>query len=148
MNNLFEILLEIKTGKKNHLIKAVFVPNAILWGKWAYYLYYYDMVHNTFYVNDLDYGGKEDRASAINVIEQIINRAYKQEMDAFIDIIKQVQCTKNPSVFYFYRRKTTNIVVIDEVKLTPIRDRTWKIVSFKNPSWDKNSSQTINSDNL
>ena len=30
MNNLFEILLEIKTGKKNHLIKAVFVPNAIL----------------------------------------------------------------------------------------------------------------------
>jgi len=29
MNNLFETLLEVKTGKKNHLIKAVFIPNSV-----------------------------------------------------------------------------------------------------------------------
>jgi hypothetical protein len=143
MNNLFEALLKIKTSKKNHLIKAVFVPNSTVWGEWTYYLYYYDMVHNTFYVNDLDYVWVEDRASAINIIEQIINRAYKQEMDAFIDIIKQVQCTKNPSVFYFYRQKITNIVIIDKVQLTPIRDRNWKIKGFKNPSWDNSSSEKV-----
>ena len=28
--SLFENLLQIKTQKKNHLIKAVFVPNAVL----------------------------------------------------------------------------------------------------------------------
>ena len=82
------------------------------------------MVKNTFYVNDLDYVGVQKRTSAINIIEQIINRAYKQEMNAFIDIIKQIQCTKNPSVFYFYRQKITNLVIIDKVQLTPIRDRT------------------------
>jgi hypothetical protein len=81
------------------------------------------MVHNTFYVNDLDYLGVESRTSAINIIEQIINRAYKQEMDAFIDIIKQIQCTKNPKVYYFYRQKNTNLLIIDKVILTPIRDR-------------------------
>ena len=30
MSNLFENLLQIKTHKQDHLIKAVFVPNAVL----------------------------------------------------------------------------------------------------------------------
>ena len=96
--NLFENLLRIKTGKENQVIKAVYIKDSVLWWKGAYYLYYYDMVNNTFYINDLDYVWVIDRTSAINIIEHIVNRAYKLEMNSFIDIIKKIQITKNPNI--------------------------------------------------
>ena len=146
--SLFENLLEIKTGRKSHVIKAVYIPNSVMWWDGTYYLYYYDMVNNTFYVNDLDYIWTKDRASAINIIEHIINRAYKLEMNSFIDIIKKVQITKKPNVYYFYRQKQTRVIIIDKVNLVAKRDKTWVIVWFKNPSWDKWNTQKIKEDDV
>ncbi len=146
MNNLFEALLQIKTGKQEHVVKAVYIPNSVVWWEGTYYLYFYDMVNNTFYINDLDYPWTQNRASAINIIEQIINRAYKLEMNSFIDIIKKIQITKNPNVYYFYRQKQTRVIIIDKVNLEAKRDRTWQIIWFKNPSWDSNSSEKVKLD--
>lgn len=144
--SLFENLLEIKTGRKNNVIKAVYIPNSVMWWDGTYYLYYYDMVNNTFYVNDLDYIWVNDRASAINIIEHIINRAYKLEMNSFLDIIKKVQPMQTPSVYYMYRQKQTRVIIIDRVRLVSIKDKDWIIVWFKNPSWDKDNSQKYKDD--
>ena len=144
--SLFETLLEIKTSRKNNVIKAVYIKNSVAWWKGTYYLYYYDMVHNTFYIDDLDYVGVIDRASAINIIEHILNRAYKLEMNSFIDIIKKIQVTKNPNVYYFYRQKHTRVIIIDKVVLIPVRDRAWVITSFRSPRWDSKNTQHYRDD--
>ena len=52
--NLFATLLEIKTGKKNLMTKAVYIPDSIIGNDGTYYIYYYDLVNHTFYINDLD----------------------------------------------------------------------------------------------
>lgn len=139
--SLFEKLLEIETGKKNQVIKAVYIKNSVLWWKGTYYLYYYDMVNNTFYINDLDFIWVTDRTSTINIIEHIVTRAYKLEMNSFIDIIKKIQITKNPDIHYFYRQKQTRLIIMDRVTLVPIRDRVWAIRWFKSPSWDSTNTQ-------
>lgn len=144
--SLFENLLSIKTGQKNHLIKAVYVPNAIMWWVWTYYLYYYDMIHNTFYVNDLDFIWVKERASAINIIEHIINKAYKQEMNSYIDILRKIQSIHMPKIYYFYRQKQTRVIIIDRVSLVALRDKAWMIVWFKNPSWNKGNTQKYKDD--
>lgn len=146
--SLFENLLAIKTGKQNHLIKAVYVPNSIMWREWTYYLYYYDMLHNTFYINDLDFIWVQERASAINIIEHIINKAYKQEMNSYLDIIRKIHSTHKPKVYSFYRQKQTRVIIIDKVSLVALRDKAWVIVWFKNPSWDKWSKKYKDDDTL
>jgi len=146
--NLFENLLKIKTKKENLVIKAVYIKNSSLSQGGSYFLYYYDMLHNTFYINDLDYVGVQDRTSAINIIEQIVSRAYKLEMNSFIDIIKKIQITKNPKVYYFYRQKSTKLIIMDRVLLTPIKNSADAIIRFKNPKWDNSDSQKFNEKNV
>ena len=99
---LFNTLLEIKTGKKDLDTKAIFIEDAIYLWEWAYYIYHYSMITNTFYINDLDYPWTENRTNAINIIEEIITKAYKQEMNSFVDVLKKVQSTKKPKVICFY----------------------------------------------
>ena len=74
---LFNTLLEIKTGKKDLALKAVFIEDSLYGWEGAYYIYHYDIENNTFYINDLDYPWTENRISAINIAEQIITKAYK-----------------------------------------------------------------------
>ena len=83
---LFNTLVEIKTGKKDLHLKAIFIENAFFSKEWAYFIYYYDLKSNTYYVNDLNYPWTENRTSAINIIEQIMTKAYLQEATSFINI--------------------------------------------------------------
>lgn len=144
--SLFENLLQIKTQRKKHLIKAIFVPNATLWNRWAYFLYYYDFVKNTFYINDLDCIGEKWRASAINLIEQIVSLAYKQEREIFESIVELFPKDRVSKVYIFYRQKSTNLIVIDNVTLTPIKDDKQEIIGYKTPAWDITRSQKYKED--
>lgn len=144
--SLFETLLRIKTEKKGHLVKAVFVPNAVMRNKWAYYLYHYDFVKNIFYINDIDCIGEKWRASATNIIEQIVSLAYKQERQAFESIVELFPKNRVPKTYYFYRQKSTNIIIIDYVTLIPIKNKKWDIIGFKSPSWDTNHTQKYKED--
>jgi len=139
--SLFENLLQIKTQKRNHLIKAVFVPGAVWWHTWAYYLYHYDFVTNIFYINDLDCIWVEWRASATNIIEQIVTIAYKQERKAFESIVELFPKDRVPKTYYFYRQKSTNIIIIDYVTLDPIKNDRGEITGFKSPLWDIKHTQ-------
>lgn len=79
------------------------------------------MFSHTFYINDLD-NLCGQRASAINVIENILNKAYRQEMETFVDVFKKILMTKKPKVFCIYEQKKTQEVVIDKVQLESIVD--------------------------
>ena len=141
--NLFATLLEIKTGKKNLMTKAVYVPDSIVWNDGTYYIYYYDLVNHTFYINDLDWPCMESRISAINSIEKIVSKAYLQEIHSYGDIIKKILQSKKPKVIYFYKQKNTELIIMDRVNLETVRNRNRDIVRFKNPTWDKNSNEKI-----
>jgi len=139
--NLFEKLLEIKTWRTDLPIKAVFIENSAKHSKGSYFIYYYDSLKHTFYINDLD--NNTQRASAINLIENIITKAYKQEKDFFIDVVKKNQTKIKPKVFSIYQQKITNEVIIDKVELKLVIDYKSNIVKFKNPKWDNSLDDTL-----
>jgi len=144
---LFNTLLEIKTGKKDLALKAVFIEDSLYGWEGAYYIYHYDIENNTFYINDLDYPWTENRISAINIAEQIITKAYKQEMNSFFDIFKKVQITKKPKVFCLYKQKT-GLLAIDKINLKTIKWKKWVILGFKNPIWDTKDSNNVKLEKL
>ena len=141
--NLFDRLLEIKTGKKNLMKKAIYIPDTIIWDEWTYYIYYYDLVNHTFYFNDIDWPCKQQRPSAINIIEKLVSKAYIQELHSYGDIVKKILQSKKPKVVYFYNQKNTNMIIIDRVNLKSIRNRKWAIIGFKNPTWDNKNSEKV-----
>jgi hypothetical protein len=87
----------------------------------TYFVYYYDIFTHTFYINDIDKLCSETRTSAINIIENIVNKAYKQEMNSFTPLLQKIQMNKKPQVFCIYIQKLTKEVVIDKVNLKAFR---------------------------
>lgn len=141
-SNIFGDLLEIKTGKKDLVMKAVYVSNSTSTWEWTYFIYYYDLLNHTFYINDLD-NLCNYRTSAINIIEHIITEAYKQEKNSFMDTL----ITKKPKVYSFYRQKTW-FIIIDKINLKTIRWNKWDILGFKNPTWDINDTNAVKLEKL
>ena len=139
---LFNTLLGIKTGKKDLPLRAIFIENAFYWKEWAYFIYYYDIRTNSYYINDLDYPWTENRTSAINIIEHIITKAYLQEMTSLVNILKRIQINKKPNVFCFYRQRTW-LMIMDKINLKAIRWKRWTVVGFKNPTWNVNDSDYV-----
>ena len=143
---LFNRLLEIKLGKKGLLMKIVFIENSLFRTKWVYFIYHYDNINNTFYINDLDYIWTKNRISAINIIEHIVTKAYKQEMTSFYNP-NGINRYKKPKVFCIYRQRTW-LPIMDKINLNSIRWKDWKIKWFENPTWDINDSNNIKIEKL
>jgi len=139
---LFNILLEIKIGKKDLPLKAVFIENSIYEKEWRYFIYYYDMLNHTFYINDLDYLWAENRTRAINIIELIITKTFKQELNLLPTYITQTQIIKKPKVFCIYREDTW-LILIDRINLKAVRWEDWHIIKFKKSSWNINDTNKI-----
>lgn len=135
----FQKILEIKTWKKNFVIKAVYVPNSTSDKTGSYFVYYYDLLTHSFYINDLDNLCNNTRSKAINIIEHIINNAYNQEVKSLIDVVKIIQMSKKPNVFCIYKQALTKEVVIDKVSFKYLRDNQGHIIKLRNPSWDSDS---------
>ena len=139
---LFDTLLEIKTGKKDLPLRAIFVENSLFWREWSYFIYHYDTIENIFYINDLNYPWTENRTSAINIIEHIMTKAYKQEMNSLSDIMKIIQINNKPKVYCFYRQRTW-LIIMDKINLKTIRWKNKEIIGFKNPTWNVNDSNYV-----
>lgn len=105
MENIFENLVEIKSGRKDLLVKAVYFSNPNSKKQGAYYIYYYDLFNHSFYFNDIDNLCIDTRLSVSNILEDILNIAYQKEMNSFIDIMKKIQMTKKPKVYNIYKQK-------------------------------------------
>ena len=139
---LFNTLLKIQTGKTDLQKSAVFIENSYFWWEWTYFIYHYDSLKNIFYINDLNYPWTENRTSAINIIEHIITKAYKQEMNSLSDILKILQINKKPKIYCYYRQKS-GLIVMDKINLKIIRWKDWNIIKFINPTWDINDSNYV-----
>lgn len=137
--SLFETLIKIQTWSTDFLIKAVYIPYSLLWNKGTYFLYYYDLVNNTFYIDDLDWPWREWRASAINIIERIVTKAYLQEMNHSHEIVRKILKGRKPKVYYFYHQNSTKLIIIDTVKLKSVKNKDNEILRFELPRWDKDS---------
>jgi len=142
---LFNKLLEIKTWKKDLSIKAVYVPNSTSSGEWTYFVYYYDKYKHTFYINDLKDWCNNSRASAINIIEHIVSKAYKQEMNSSDTAIQLLYIHKKPKVFCVYQQVLTKEIIIDKISFKVSKDENWKIIKFKSPSWNNPLEKTLSS---
>lgn len=129
--NTFKTLLEIKTAKKNLSMKAIYIKESVKKEKWTYYIYYYDKRNHSFYINGLKFNKLN-----INILEQVINKAYKQEtskkvLDTFVDIINQMQFNKKPKVFYFHKSQDRKFICIDNINLKAIRNQNIEIKELK-----------------
>lgn len=140
--NTFEKLLEIKTWKKDFLIKAVYIENSITGIQWSYYIYYYDIETNTFYINDLDNLDHTHRASTTNIIEHIISKAYYQELHSTNNVLKIILKNKKPKVYNIYNNHNW-VVVIDKINLKAIKSKNENIIWFKSPKWNINDSDDM-----
>lgn len=83
----------------------------------------------------------EGRISVINNIEQIMTKAYLQEIRSYGDIVKKILQKKKPKVIYFYMYKDKKTIFMDRVKLKSVLNRKSEIIRFKSPIWDNESSE-------
>lgn len=139
---LFNTLLEIKTGKKNLPLKAIFIENAFIWNKWSYFIYHYEINNNTFYINDLEYPWSENRIDAISIIEHIATKAYRQEINSYWWMIKKVLQYDKPKIYCFYRQSSW-LLIMDKMNLKVVRWKKWNILRFKNPTWNIHDSNYV-----
>lgn len=129
--NIFDTLLEIKTGRKDLLMKTIYIKDSPK--KLIYYTYYYDDITHCFYINWIAKIKNND------ILEQIIMKAYKNENKQikiidFTDIVNQMKRNKKPKVFYFYKSNDTQFVYIDKINLRAIRNHKLEIKELK--IWD------------
>lgn len=135
--NIFEKLIESQTGKKDLMIKEVYIKSA-MW-EWTYFIYYYDNTTHTFYINNLH----DRKVYAINIIEHILNKAYKQEILSWYDAFNILNIKKKPKVFCIYPQILTKEIIIDQIKFKAVKDTQGNILRFKNPRWDKPLENTL-----
>lgn len=124
--NTFETLLEIKTGKKNISLKAISLKK----DESNYFVYFYDKEKHSLYINWIDI------KTNVSMLEQIINKAYKQEnskkdLATFHDIIDQVSMNKKPKVFYFHKWEDKQFIYIDKINLKAVRNSKLQIKELK-----------------
>jgi hypothetical protein len=134
--------VEIKSGRKDLLVKAVYIPNTTASWSGAYYIYYYDLFNHSFYLNDIDNFCIDTRIEVSNILENILNKAYQKEMNSFIDIMKKIQMTKKPKVYNIYKQKNW-LVVIDKISILVEGDSKWRIKSFRIPKKHDRLNSTL-----
>ncbi len=140
--NIFGSLIAIKTGNDNLIMKAVYVANSTLTWEWTYFVYFYDFINHTFYINDLD-NIWNYKKSNINIMEHIVNEAYKQEMNNLNPIARKIQTSKTPKIISIYKELKTGDIILDKITLESVKNETWEIVFFKNPRWDYNLDNVL-----
>lgn len=67
----------------------------------------------------------------MNIIENIVTKAYHQEMNSFVPVLQKIQMKKEPKVFLMYMQKKPKEVVIDEVKLKSMRGLDESVLGFR-----------------
>jgi len=122
--NIFEKLLEIRTGKTSLEIKSIFLNKGRTSSK---VLYYYDTSRHTLYINWL----KLENINQRKVLEDVINKSYNQELNESEDTIYSISKTKKPKAFLVYYSDNHKYIVIDKIELRAIRNKKMKILKLK-----------------
>lgn len=122
--NIFEKLLEIRTGRISLEIKYIFLDKEKTSCKVSYY---YDTSSHTLYINWL----KLENINQRKVLEDVINKSYNQELNESEDTIYSISKTKKPKAFLVYYSDNHKYIVIDKIELRAIRNKKMKILKLK-----------------
>jgi hypothetical protein len=135
---IFNKLIQREDGQESHALKAVFVDSSLVWGEWAYYIYHYDKSRGIVYINDIWFYKNGMTPSVTNVIEHIAIAIYDNERRQNDDRRFGI-----PRFVYFSTvRYIWELIMRHEVSLRAVVKK-WRIVRFKNPSWDSQREQII-----
>ena len=132
----FITILKQETNLKQiSFLNAVYLPNSMEAIHWSYYIYFYDRLKNTIFINDLNFFGSSQRLSVTNTIEQLSAK--------ILPHIKLIQSrTINtkfviPKFIYYYNRwYWSNEIVKQQVSLKPLYNNTNELVGFSEPDWN------------
>lgn len=125
--NIFEKLLEIKTGKIDLDIKMIHIDKLDSEKFLSYCSYYYNKTNHSLYINWLD----NSRLSKRDILEKIINKAYEQELNLIVGGIETISKIKKPNVFLFHYSKNKELVIIDTINIKAIRNKELEIKKLK-----------------
>lgn len=130
--NIFEKLLEIRTGKTSLEIKYIFLDKEKTSCKVSYY---YDTTSHTLYINWLKLENINQRKVLENVINKLynqeLNELYNQELNESEDTIYSISKTKKPKAFLVYYSDNRKYIIIDKIELRAIRNKKMKILKLK-----------------
>ncbi len=124
--NIFEKLLEIKTGKTNLNIKAIYIDKLDSEKFLSYSSYYYNKKNHSLYINWLDNSRIKER----EILEEIINKAYMQELN-LVNNLKAIFKIKKPKIYLFHYSKNKELVIIDTINIKAIRNKELEIKKLK-----------------
>lgn len=78
------------------------------------------MFTNTYFINDIN--KFDDSIATLDIIEEIVNQAYFQEMNFFSVVFKKIMMKKKPKVFCISHEKISNEILIKKVPLISVRN--------------------------
>jgi len=133
--DIFTTLLKKETSLNNIFLNAVYLKNSFRWSQWSYYIYFYNKINNTCYINDLNFYGSLERLSVTNIIEQLSIKILP-----YIHAIQERNISQPefeiPKFIYFHNRWYWSKEIVKQiVELKPIYDNRWDVSWFCEPNW-------------
>lgn len=120
--NIFEKLLEIKTGNINISVSSIYIKSLD-----TEINYHYNKINHEIYINWLESNSLKIR----KILEDTINKSYNQEKEKSKDILNSISKTKKPKVFLVYYSDNQDLVIIDSINIKPIRNKNLEILKLK-----------------
>ena len=143
--DIFTTLLKKETSLNNIFPNAVYLKNSFRWSHWSYYIYFYNKINNTCYINDLNFYWSLERLSVTNTIEQLSSKILPHIQMVQSRVINQE--FEIPKFIYFHNRwHGSKEIVRQIVELKPLYDENNNLYWFAQPNW-KQWSVILKSDN-
>ena len=125
----------------------------------CYYIYFYNKINNTCYINDLNFYWSLERLSVTNTIEQLSSKILPHIQMIQSRVINQE--FEIPNFIYFHNRWHGSKEIVKQiVELKPLYDEKNNLYWFTQPNWkqwsmilkpdntiDNKARQRLNSDN-
>ena len=132
--DIFTTLLKKETSLNNIFLNAVYLKNSFRWTQGSYYIYFYNKINNTCYINDLNFYGSLERLSVTNTIEQLSTKILPHIKDIQERVINQE--FEIPKFIYFHNRWYGSKEIVRQiVELKPLYDDSWDVSWFCEPNW-------------
>ena len=133
--DIFTTLLKKETSLNNIFLNAVYLKNSFRWSQWSYYIYFYNKINNTCYINDLNFYWSLERLSVTNTIEQLSTKILP-----YIQMLQERNMSqtefKIPNFIYYHNRWYWSREIIKQaVELKPLYDDKNNLYGFGKPNW-------------
>lgn len=77
------------------------------------------------------------------MVEQIVTKAFTQEIHSYGQIIQHILRKKKPKIINFYYHPNKSYVSMVKVDLKTVRNKKGEIIGFKHPQWEREKNKHI-----